>query len=104
MHPPGGGPALVGPYPRAVTVLVDPPLWPRHGTLCGHLVSDSSYEELHDFAARAGIPRRAFDRDHYDVPVERWDELVAMGAEPVSTRDLVRRLRASGLRVRARDR
>ncbi|WP_308036695.1 DUF4031 domain-containing protein [Cellulomonas xiejunii] len=87
-----------------MTVLVDPPLWPRHGTVWGHLVSDTSYAELHVFAERAGIPRRAFDHDHYDVPAERWDDVVALGAEPVDARDLVRRLRASGLRVTARDR
>lgn len=74
-------------------------MWPRHGTVWGHLVSDSSYEELHEFAARAGIPPRAFDRDHYDFPLERYDELIALGAEPVSTRELILRLRASGLRV-----
>jgi len=87
-----------------VTVLLDPPLWPNHGTQWGHLVSDSSYEELHEFAARAGIPPRAFDRDHYDYPQERYDELVALGAQPVGTRELVRRLRASGLRVTAAER
>jgi hypothetical protein len=82
-----------------VTVLIDPPLWPRHGTVWGHIVSDSSLEELHRFATAAGIPPRAFDLDHYDFPIERYDELVALGAEPVDTRTLVRRLRASGLRV-----
>lgn len=85
-------------------ILVDPPLWPRHERLWSHLVSDSSLDELHAFAARAGIPPRAFDLDHYDVPDERYDDLVALGAQPVGTRELVRRLRASGLRVRARDR
>ena len=85
-------------------ILLDPPLWPRHERLWSHLVSDSSLDELHAFAARAGIPPRAFDLDHYDVPDERYDELVALGAVPVGTRELVRRLRASGLRVRARDR
>ena len=87
-----------------MTVLVDPPLWPRHGRIWGHLVSDSSLEELHAFAAAAGIPARGFDLDHYDVPAERYEELLALGAELVGTRELVRRLRASGLRVRARDR
>lgn len=85
-------------------ILVDPPLWPRHGRLWSHLVSDSSLEELHAFARRTGVPERAFDLDHYDVPDERHDELVAAGATAVDTRELVRRLRASGLRVRARDR
>lgn len=87
-----------------MTVLLDPPLWPNHGRLWGHLVSDASLEELHALAARAGIPARAFDRDHYDVPQERYDELVALGATLVDSRELVRRLRASGLRVPARDR
>ncbi|RMI08799.1 DUF4031 domain-containing protein [Cellulomonas triticagri] len=87
-----------------MTVLVDPPLWPRHGRFWSHLVSDTSLEELHAFAARAGLPRRAFDLDHYDVPDEKHDDLVALGAEPVTAGDLIRRLRASGLRVPARDR
>ncbi|WNB85274.1 DUF4031 domain-containing protein [Cellulomonas sp. ATA003] len=87
-----------------MAVLVDPPLWPRHGRLWSHLVSDTSLDELHAFAAAAGIPRRGFDRDHYDVPDEQHTRLVELGAEPVGTRELVRRLRASGLRVRARDR
>ncbi|MDF2573508.1 MAG: hypothetical protein K0S05_420 [Agromyces sp.] len=87
-----------------MTVLIDTPLWPKHGTVWAHLVSDRSIEELQDFAERVGLPRRGFDLDHYDVPVERYDELVAAGAEPVSPRDLVRRLAASGLRVTPRER
>jgi len=87
-----------------VTVLIDPAMWPRHGTLWGHLVSDASLDELHDFARRAGIPERGFDRDHYDYPADRYAELVALGAVPVSAGELVRRLRASGLRVPARER
>jgi hypothetical protein len=87
-----------------VTVLVDTPQWPRHGTLWAHLVSDSSYDELHAFAAAAGLPARSFDQDHYDVPLERHGQLVALGAEHVSGRELIRRLVASGLRVPARER
>lgn len=87
-----------------MTVLVDPPLWPRHNMLWAHLVSDTSLDELHAFAERAGIPRRGFDLDHYDVPDNRIAELVTLGAEPVTAGELIRRLRASGLRVPARDR
>lgn len=87
-----------------MTVLVDTPMWPRHGTLWAHLVSDASYDELHAFAAAADLPARAFDRDHYDVPLERHGDLVALGAQHVTGRELVRRLVASGLRVPARDR
>ncbi|KQU00247.1 DUF4031 domain-containing protein [Sanguibacter sp. Leaf3] len=82
-----------------MTVLIDAPLWPAHGTLWSHLVSDLSLDELHDFAARAGIARRAFDLDHYDVPEARFAELVALGAVPTDRRELVRRLAAAGLRV-----
>ena len=85
-------------------ILIDTPLWPKHGTVWAHLVSDRSIEELQDFAERVGLPRRGFDLDHYDVPVERYEELVAAGAEPVSPRELVRRLAASGLRVTPRER
>lgn len=87
-----------------MTVLLDPPLWPRHGRLWGHLVSDTSLAELHELAARAGIPRRGFDLDHYDVPAEAYPELLRQGARAVDSRELVRRLRASGLRIPARDR
>ncbi|WP_062203721.1 DUF4031 domain-containing protein [Demequina salsinemoris] len=84
-----------------MTVLIDPPLWPNHGTIWGHLVSDESLDELHAFAREAGIPERGFDRDHYDYPLERQAQLVDLGASLVSTRELIRRLRASGLRVTA---
>ena len=83
-----------------MTVLIDPPIWPGHGMLWSHLVSDTSYAELHEFAARLGIPRRAFERDHYDVMAESYAGAVAAGARPVTSREIVRRLHASGLRRR----
>jgi len=85
-------------------ILIDQPRWPTHGTLWSHLVSDVSIDELHDFAESMGIPRRGFDLDHYDVPEARYAELVAAGAEPVTIRQLVERLRASGLRVSQKER
>ena len=81
-------------------ILVDPPNAAGHGRLWSHLASDSSYAELHDFAARLGVPTRGFDRDHYDVPAEWYDATVAAGAVPVTSRELIVRLRAAGLRRR----
>lgn len=83
-----------------MSVLIDPPMVPAHGRVWSHLVSDSSLDELHAFAETAGIPLRGFDRDHYDVPGEFYEQLVAAGAEPVTSRELVIRLVASGLRLR----
>ncbi len=87
-----------------MTVLIDKPLWPAHGTLWSHLVSDTSLDELHLFAETVGLPHRSFDLDHYDAPAHRYDELVAAGACAVSNRELVQRLQASGLRVSQRER
>ncbi len=82
-----------------MTVLIDEARWWHHGRRWAHLVSDESLEELHAFAARVGIPRRGFHGDHYDVPEEHHAEVVAQGAVPTSSRELVRRLRAAGLRM-----
>jgi hypothetical protein len=84
-------------------ILIDEPVWPAHGTVWGHLVSDTSLDELHAFAEAAGIPPRGFDNDHYDYPIARRDELIAQGATPVTARELLRRLQAAGLRVRQID-
>jgi Protein of unknown function (DUF4031) len=82
-----------------VAVLIDTPVWPWRGRKWSHLVSDVSYDELHDFvAAELGIPRRAFQGDHYDVPEDLYDVAVAAGAQPVGARELLSRLRAAGLR------
>lgn len=83
-----------------MTILIDPPAWPAHGTLWSHLVSDADYDELHVFARRLGVPRRGFDLDHYDVPASMYEQAVALGALPVSAKEVVHRLRDTGLRVR----
>lgn len=86
-----------------MTIWIDPPAWPAHGRLWSHLASDASYDELHAFAAAHGVPRRGFERDHYDVPEESFAALVAAGATSVSSRELVRRLTVAGLRRRKAD-
>ncbi|MEU0565325.1 DUF4031 domain-containing protein [Nonomuraea sp. NPDC005983] len=84
-----------------MTVLIDPPNWPGpRGLMWSHLVSDSSLDELHTFAVLLGVPRRAFDRDHYDVPETVHAHAVSLGAQAVSSRELLGRLIAGGLRRR----
>lgn len=87
-----------------MTVLIDPPFWPAYDRLWSHLVSDSSYEELTTFAKSVGLPDHLFDGDHYDIPQERYADVVAAGATEVSGRELIRRLIASGLRIPASQR
>jgi hypothetical protein len=62
------------------------------------MISDADFDELHAFAERAGIPRRGFHRDHYDIPEEMFAEMIALGAAVAPSTALVRALRAAGLR------
>ena len=87
-----------------MTVFADTPRWPRHGTVWGHLVSDRSLEELHEAAARAGLPPRTFDLDHYDWPASAREDLEAAGVSFVGDRELTRILLRSGLRVKLSER
>jgi 8-oxo-dGTP pyrophosphatase MutT (NUDIX family) len=87
---------------QVMTIWIDPPSWPAHGRLWSHLISDTSYEELHRFAERAGIPVRGYDGDHFDVPEQLYDALVAAGARPAEGKELARLLRESGLRFQKR--
>jgi hypothetical protein len=82
-----------------MAVLIDEPRWWFKERLWSHLVSDTTLDELHAFAEAAGIPRRGFHGDHYDVPNEYYEQLVALGAVPTPSRELVRRLREAGLRM-----
>jgi hypothetical protein len=87
-----------------VAVLIDEPIWWFNGRRWSHLVSDVSYDELHRFAEQSGIPRRGFHGDHYDVPEEVFDDIVGAGATVLPSRELLRRLRAGGLRLTPADR
>lgn len=103
------------PYPRrgppaswahngGMTVYIDPPRWPAHGTVFSHMVSDTSLDELHETARALGISVRAFDEDHYDVPAHRHADAVALGVRAVDGKQLTRLLIRSGLRIPARRR
>lgn len=81
-----------------MAILIDPPKWWHRERWWGHMVSDTSYDELHDFAAALGVPRRGFEGDHYDIPEQLHEAALEAGAELVTSRELVERLTAAGLR------
>lgn len=81
-----------------MAILVDDAIWRWRGDVWAHLVSDHSYEELHLFAARLGLRRAWFQGDHYDIPSHVRTRAIALGAEPVAPRELLRRLQGAGLR------
>lgn len=78
---------------------MDEARWWHRGRRWCHLVSDESLGELHAFADANRIPRRGFQGDHYDVPEEYRDALIEGGASVVESRELLRRLKAAGLRL-----
>ena len=63
-------------------------------------VSDSNLDELHAFAAKLGCRRVGFQGDHYDIDVATRAVAVGLGAIECESRELVRKLRDAGLRVR----
>ena len=82
-----------------MTILIDEARWWHRGRRWCHLVSDESLDELHDFADANGIPRRGFQGDHYDIPEEYREAMIAGGATVVESRELLRRLKGAGLRL-----
>lgn len=82
-----------------MAVLIDEARWWYRGRKWCHMVSDDNLDELHELAQSIGIPRHGFQGDHYDVPDDWRITAVAAGAVVVESRELVRRLRAAGLRL-----
>ncbi|NNE74695.1 MAG: DUF4031 domain-containing protein [Acidimicrobiales bacterium] len=85
-----------------VTILIDAPRWWWRDERWAHLASDASADELHAFANQVGLRRLAFQGDHYDIPSPLVATAIGAGAQVVDSRELVRRLRESGLRHRAK--
>lgn len=83
-------------------ILIDPPAWPHRGRLFSHVASDVSIAELHGFANAVGLHPLSYDGDHYDVPEQRYHEVVAAGAREVSNRELLAAVQGAGLRFRKR--
>ncbi len=87
-----------------MSILIDRPIWPFDQRRWSHLVSDISLEELHEFASNLGVPRKAFQGDHYDIPAEIFDQAIGLGAKLVDPRELVSRLKLAGLRLSPKER
>ena len=63
-----------------------------------HMAADT-LEELHAMAAALGMPQRWFQNHprhpHYDLVKSKRDRAIALGATPISSRELVLRWRRS---------
>ena len=77
---------------------MDEAIFKRWGRRWCHLTADTP-TELHEFAARLGLPRSRFQSkparpwaDHYDLTEERRAQAVALGATEISLRTAGRRL------------
>ncbi|MGZ0178175.1 MAG: DUF4031 domain-containing protein [Acidimicrobiales bacterium] len=81
-----------------MSLFIDTPRWEWRGMLWAHMISDHGLEELHEAARSLNLRWVAFGRDHYDVPDVLWPAACEI-AELVDSRDIVRSLRRSGLRV-----
>jgi hypothetical protein len=89
---------------RSLTVYVDD--WRQRATVRGrddrwsHLLADDP-DELHAMAAALGIPRRGYQEhrrsaalNHYDLPETLRRRAIALGAVPVTWRQMARLTRA----------
>lgn len=74
-------------------VYVDDADVPKYGRKWCHMTADS-LDELHVFAARIGLPPRAFHRGarhpHYDITADQRLNAIRRGARPISQREVVR--------------
>lgn len=70
-----------------MSVYVDDAVTPWRGQRWAHLMADT-LDELHDMAARLGLPRRAFQDKpsgaHYDVTIEMREQALQLGAVVIS--------------------
>lgn len=88
-------------------VYVDDAIWPWRGRTWCHLVADSA-DELHAFGDRLGLERRWFQHrparpwlDHYDLHEAGRDAAIALGAVPITWRDMALHVRAKRAAFRA---
>lgn len=81
-----------------MALLIDTPRWEWRGHLWAHMISDVSLEDLHAGARQLSLRWVSFGRDHYDVPDTLWPAACEI-AQLVDSREIVRSLKRTGLRV-----
>lgn len=73
-------------------ILVDDPIYFWHGKYWCHMVSDTSLDELHTFAASLGLKRAWFQKQgtlpHYDITANKRQEAISKGAVAVDGKRL----------------
>jgi hypothetical protein len=74
-------------YFGPMTVYVDTMQAPFKGMLMCHMIADSE-EELHAMAAAIGMQRKWYQRDHYDISMERKHLAIEKGAREIGRREL----------------
>ena len=83
-----------------MAILIDTAMWPWRDWMWCHMVSDTSIEELKEFADVLGIPERGFQGDHFDIPEHMREIAINHGAHVVTTREILSALYAAGIRQR----
>lgn len=90
-----------------MTVYVDDAVTLWRGRRWAHLMADT-LDELHAFAERLGMPRRAFQNKtsgaHYDITADMRELAIELGAVPISRHHDRILLRAVIARARAQGR
>ena len=83
-----------------MAVYIDDFRVPWRGREWSHLTADTA-DELHEFAALLGIPKRGFHHNperpwkaHYDCPEAIREQALGLGAKPIGRREAAARLRA----------
>ena len=57
-----------------------------------HMIADTE-PELHAMAAQIGVARKWYQGDHYDICKAKREKAIALGAKPVTMRELVTKRR-----------
>ncbi len=83
-----------------MAILIDTAMWPWRDWLWCHMISDTSVDELKEFAEKLGIPERGFQGDHFDIPEHMRDVAIAHGATVVTTREILQALYSAGMRLK----